>query len=266
MVRFEDVATNYGTGPDILHAVSLHLSPGSFHFVAGPSGSGKSSLLRLMYLANRPSTGRMTLFGRDVESLTRDERAMLRRRIGVVFQDFRLLKHLSVAENVDSALVCIDRFAGSLPKSPALAVRILLTVVLLTAAVRNLPSPVRFDSHSLSGPLLRQLKAIDPDKSWKIGFSERRRLNYMGLRYYAQFDYKFQMAGGGAHVKEPGPFDIWICRLHEIPPNLPCLNYNYFKKFGAAVVVNTLLPNDKVTFNDLPLPDGNTVRNAQLIK
>jgi cell division transport system ATP-binding protein len=100
VVRFEDVATNYGTGPDILHEVSLHLSPGSFHFVAGPSGSGKSSLLRLMYLANRPSSGRMTLFGRDVESLTRDERAILRRRIGVVFQDFRLLKHLSVADNV----------------------------------------------------------------------------------------------------------------------------------------------------------------------
>ena len=100
MVRFEDVATSYGTGPNILHDVSLHLSPGSFHFVAGASGAGKSSLLRLMYLANRPTSGRMTLFGRDVESLTRDERAMLRRRIGVVFQDFRLLQHLSVAENV----------------------------------------------------------------------------------------------------------------------------------------------------------------------
>jgi cell division transport system ATP-binding protein len=100
VVRFEDVATSYGTGPDILHKVSFHLSPGSSHFVAGASGAGKSSLLRLMSLANRPTSGRMTLFGRDVESLTRDERAMLRRRIGVVFQDFRLLQHLSVAENV----------------------------------------------------------------------------------------------------------------------------------------------------------------------
>jgi cell division transport system ATP-binding protein len=100
VVRFEDVATSYGTGPNILHDVSFHLSPGSFHFVAGASGAGKSSLLRLMYLANRPTSGRMTLFGRDVESLTRDERAMLRRRIGVVFQDFRLLHHLSVADNV----------------------------------------------------------------------------------------------------------------------------------------------------------------------
>ena len=100
MVRFEDVATSYGAGPDILYEVSFHLSPGSFHFVSGASGAGKSSLLRLMYLANRPTSGRMTLFGRDVESLTRDERAMLRRRIGVVFQDFRLLQHLSVAENV----------------------------------------------------------------------------------------------------------------------------------------------------------------------
>ncbi len=100
LVRFEDVAFKYGAGSEILRQVSFHLQPGSFHFVAGPSGAGKSSLLQMMYLANRPSSGRMGLFGRDVESLTRDERALLRRRIGVVFQDFRLLNHLTVAENV----------------------------------------------------------------------------------------------------------------------------------------------------------------------
>ena len=100
MIRFEDVAFKYGTGPEILREVSFHLQPGSFHFVTGPSGAGKSSLLQMMYLASRPSRGRMSLFGRDVESLSRDERGLLRRRIGVVFQDFRLLDHLSVAENV----------------------------------------------------------------------------------------------------------------------------------------------------------------------
>ena len=100
MVRFEDVAIRYGNGPDILSGMSFHLRPGSFHFVVGPSGSGKSSLLRTMFLANNPADGRMTLFGRDSTSLTRDERALFRRQIGVVFQDFRLLTHLSVAENV----------------------------------------------------------------------------------------------------------------------------------------------------------------------
>lgn len=100
MVRFQDVAFRYGAGPQILREVSFHLPPGSFHFVTGPSGSGKSSLLQMMYLASRPSAGRMSLFGRDVNSLSRDEKALLRRRIGVVFQDFRLLPHLTVAENV----------------------------------------------------------------------------------------------------------------------------------------------------------------------
>ena len=100
MVRFEEVALRYGVGPDVLNGVSFHLEPGSFHFVTGPSGAGKSSLLRLMYLAHRPSEGRISLFGRGVESLSRRESALLRRRIGVVFQDFRLLPHLSALENV----------------------------------------------------------------------------------------------------------------------------------------------------------------------
>lgn len=100
VVRFEDVAIRYGSGPDVLSGISFHLRPGSFHFVAGPSGSGKSSLLRTMFLANDPADGRMLLFGRDSTSLSRDERALFRRQIGVVFQDFRLLPHLTVAENV----------------------------------------------------------------------------------------------------------------------------------------------------------------------
>jgi len=165
-----------------------------------------------------------------------------------------------------SALVCIDRFAGSLPRSPALALRILMSVLLLTVAARNLPSPFQFGGHTLSGPLLRQLKEIDPAKNWKIGFSQRRRLNYAGLLYYEQFNYKVRIAPFGTYVEQPGSFDIWICQLSERPLNLPCLNYNYFKKFGAAVVVNTPLPNDKVAFNKLNLPDNKTVLNAQIIK
>ncbi len=100
LIRFEDVALRYDAGPEILRQVSFHLEPGSFHFLAGPSGAGKSSLLKLMYLAQRPSGGRARLFGRDVTTLTRRETALMRRRIGVVFQDFRLLDHLTALENV----------------------------------------------------------------------------------------------------------------------------------------------------------------------
>jgi len=99
-VRFEDVSLRYGAGPEILRHVDFHLEPGSFHFMAGPSGAGKSSLLKLMYLAQRPSDGGIQMFGRDVAGLSRGDAALMRRRIGVVFQDFRLLDHLSALENV----------------------------------------------------------------------------------------------------------------------------------------------------------------------
>jgi len=100
VVRFEEVSLRYDAGPEILSRVTFALDPGSFHFIAGPSGAGKSSLLRLMFLAHQPTTGCFSLFGRDVAGLNRDDRALVRRRIGVVFQDFRLLDHLTVVENV----------------------------------------------------------------------------------------------------------------------------------------------------------------------
>ncbi|MEO3428261.1 cell division ATP-binding protein FtsE [Pelagibius sp. CAU 1746] len=100
MVRFEDVVLRYGNGPEILKRLSLQFDPGSYHFLVGPSGAGKSSLLRMMYLAQHPTAGKVALFGRDVAGLSRRETALLRRRIGVVFQDFRLLDHLTARENV----------------------------------------------------------------------------------------------------------------------------------------------------------------------
>jgi cell division transport system ATP-binding protein len=100
VVRFEEVSLRYDAGPDILSHVSFGLDPGSFHFVAGQSGAGKSSLLRMLFLAQQPTSGRFSLFGRDVAGLSRADRALVRRRIGVVFQDFRLLDHLTVVENV----------------------------------------------------------------------------------------------------------------------------------------------------------------------
>ena len=109
MVRFENVFMRYDGGPVILRDVSFHLEPGTFHFLTGPSGAGKSTLLRLLYLAARPVSGRVTLFGRDAARIPRRERPAFRRQIGVVFQDFRLLPHLSALDNVALPL----RIAGT---------------------------------------------------------------------------------------------------------------------------------------------------------
>ncbi|PCJ69721.1 MAG: cell division ATP-binding protein FtsE [Rhodobiaceae bacterium] len=100
MVRFENVGMRYGMGPEILRDVSFHLEPGSLHFLTGPSGAGKTSLLKLMFLAHKPSRGLISMFGQDIATTSRAELPGLRRRIGVVFQEFRLLEHLTTYENV----------------------------------------------------------------------------------------------------------------------------------------------------------------------
>lgn len=90
----------YGMGPEVLKDVSFSLEPGSLQLLTGPSGAGKSTLLKLLYLAERQTRGVITLFGKNVATLTRQETPVLRRKIGVVFQDFRLIEHLSVFDNV----------------------------------------------------------------------------------------------------------------------------------------------------------------------
>lgn len=100
MIRFENVGMRYGTGPEVLRDVSFDLPQGSFHFLTGSSGAGKSSLMRLMYLSHRPSRGLISIFDRDLSSISRKELPDLRRKIGVVYQDFRLLNHLTTFENV----------------------------------------------------------------------------------------------------------------------------------------------------------------------
>ena len=107
----------YGNGPEVLRDVSFTLEPGTFHFLTGASGAGKSSLLRLMYLAHRPSRGLITMFGHDVASLKRAELPPLRRRIGVVFQNFRLLDHLSALDNVALPLRVAGAKEGSGPRT-----------------------------------------------------------------------------------------------------------------------------------------------------
>lgn len=100
MIHFENVGMRYGMGSEILKDISFNLKPGSLHFLTGPSGAGKTSLLKLMYLAHRPSRGSIHMFKEDIVNTPRRELPRLRRRIGVVFQDFRLLDHLTAIENV----------------------------------------------------------------------------------------------------------------------------------------------------------------------
>jgi cell division transport system ATP-binding protein len=90
----------YGRGPEVLQDVNLELAPGAFHFLTGPSGAGKTTLLRLLFLAERPTRGRVWLFGQNAAVVPRKELPALRRQIGVVFQEFRLLDHLSALDNV----------------------------------------------------------------------------------------------------------------------------------------------------------------------
>jgi cell division transport system ATP-binding protein len=90
----------YGAGPEVLRDITMRLEPGSFHFLTGPSGAGKTTLLRLIYLAERPSRGIISLFGSDVGRLNREALTPIRRKIGVVFQNFRLIDHLSAFDNV----------------------------------------------------------------------------------------------------------------------------------------------------------------------
>ncbi len=100
MVRFENVSLSYGPGPEVLRDVSFALEEHSFHFLTGPSGSGKTSLLKLILQSLRPTAGRIEMFGKPVSGQSQDDIAAIRRRIGIVLQDFRLLDHLTVYENV----------------------------------------------------------------------------------------------------------------------------------------------------------------------
>ncbi|WP_265517640.1 cell division ATP-binding protein FtsE [Nitratireductor luteus] len=100
MIRFENVGLRYGMGPEVLRDITFHLPERSFQFLSGPSGTGKTTLLRLLFMSLKPTRGLITMFGKDRARITRQELPLLRRRIGVVFQDFRLLDHLTTYENV----------------------------------------------------------------------------------------------------------------------------------------------------------------------
>jgi cell division transport system ATP-binding protein len=109
MISFDNVGFRYGVGPEILRDISVTIEAGSFHFLTGASGAGKSTLLNMMHLSLRPTRGFLTVLGQDVGTLPRRKTPSMRRQIGMVFQDFRLLDHVSVFDNVALPL----RLAGT---------------------------------------------------------------------------------------------------------------------------------------------------------
>jgi cell division transport system ATP-binding protein len=138
MVRLDGVGLRYGRheGPDILHDLNFAIPQGGFRWLLGASGAGKTSLLRLLTLAVRPTAGRLEVLGTEVQNARRADLPRLRRRIGVVYQDFRLLPHLSAFDNVALPL----RLAGRPEGQVRADVEEMLRWVTLTRRARALPA------------------------------------------------------------------------------------------------------------------------------
>ncbi|KQM21591.1 cell division ATP-binding protein FtsE [Novosphingobium sp. Leaf2] len=136
IIHFDNVGLRYGTDREVLSDLTFSLHAGRFYFLTGASGAGKTSLLRLLYLAQRPSRGAIRMFGTDAITLPRSRLPMMRRRIGVVFQDFRLVGHLSAFDNVALPL----RVAGHAERDLAGPVRDILEWVGLTERIDARPA------------------------------------------------------------------------------------------------------------------------------
>lgn len=136
IVKFDNVGLRYGTDPEVLSNLSFTLYPGSFYFLTGASGAGKTSLLKLLYLAQRPSRGAIRMFGQDLITMPRERLPDLRRRLGVVFQNFRLVQHLTAFDNVALPL----RLAGADEKRVVKAVSDMLDWVGLSHRAHAIPA------------------------------------------------------------------------------------------------------------------------------
>lgn len=136
IAEFNGVSFKYATGPEVLKDIQLTLEPGSFYFMTGESGAGKTSLLSLLYLSNLPTRGRVRLFGYAVDTLSREAKAHIRRQVGVVFQDYRLLDHLNAFDNVALPL----RIAGAKEQDIKRHVNELLAWVGLEKQIKAFPN------------------------------------------------------------------------------------------------------------------------------
>lgn len=114
MMRLENVSVGYTQTQEVLKSISFHLEPGAFYFLTGPSGAGKSTLLRILGLTLPLTRGTLHVFGKDVRALRHDQLPLLRRKIGMVFQDNQLLSHLTIAQNVALPLKVCNENSGTI--------------------------------------------------------------------------------------------------------------------------------------------------------
>jgi cell division transport system ATP-binding protein len=176
LLRFENVGLRYGLGSEIIRDATFDIAPQSFQFLTGPSGAGKTTLLRLMLLSLKPTRGRITIFDRDAVTLDAEKMTGVRRRIGVVFQDFRLLDHLSLFDNVALPL----RVQGRAPQSYRDEVVELLKWVGLGDRIQALPV-VLSGGEKQRAAIARALIArpellladeptgnVDPEMAWRL--------------------------------------------------------------------------------------------------
>ncbi len=229
MILFEHVGLRYGIGPEVLSDIHFTLEPGSFHFLTGESGAGKTSLMRLLYLGKRPTRGLISMFGENINSLNRNQMALMRQKIGVVFQDFRLIDHLSAFDNVALPL----RIKGINEKDIRVNVEELLEWVGLGDHIRALPSTMSGGQQQriaiaravITKPKL--LLADEPTGNLDENIGLRlmnlfEQLNKMGttiviathdMHMIEQFNHpRLALDGGKLEVKEPSS---WIKRKIE---------------------------------------------------
>ena len=109
IISLQNVGLRYNDGPEVLKDINLEIHAGEFYFLTGASGAGKTSLLKLLHLAHKPTRGKIKIFGKDIDFIKQQDMALIRRRIGIVFQDYHLLDHLSVLDNVALPLRIVGR-------------------------------------------------------------------------------------------------------------------------------------------------------------
>lgn len=176
MIRLHDITKRYPNGLQALTNVSLSVTPGEFVFLIGPTGAGKSTLLRLLYRADVPTQGRVFVHGREITRLPARQVPALRRSMGVVFQDFKLLPRKTAYENVAFAL----QVTGAPPEEIRPRALQGLDVVGLTERVQALPWQLSGGEQqrvSIARALVHQPRLLiadeptgnlDPRTSWEI--------------------------------------------------------------------------------------------------
>ncbi|WP_223701319.1 cell division ATP-binding protein FtsE [Sutcliffiella deserti] len=176
MIEMQDVYKKYPNGVQAVDGININIKSGEFVYVVGPSGAGKSTFIKMMYREEKPSSGSIIIDGVNLSTLKESKVPILRRNIGVVFQDFKLLEQLTVYENVAFALEVIEES----PKNIKKRVMDVLDLVKLKHKARHLPNELSGGEQqriSIARSIVNKPKVmiadeptgnLDPDTSWEI--------------------------------------------------------------------------------------------------